>query len=102
MALSVDKRYNLNGFILDKDKAFIEANIKGIREISNNIFEVTPANEYRLDLISFEIYNTVQLKWLLIYVNDIVDISELGTGKQLVFPLLRDVTTIALRQLEVQ
>jgi hypothetical protein len=73
------------------DKSFIQANIKKLKDLSYNVYIITPGYVRRLDLISYQLYNTVKLKWILIYVNDIVDLSVLEYGYKLKYPGMKDI-----------
>lgn len=100
--MALDKRFNVASFIVTPDKAFINANIKELRRISNNIHVIKPEQEFRLDLISFDLFDTVNLKWVLIYVNDIFDVSDVLSGRELKHPSFSEFLSFLLRTLEEQ
>ena len=84
-----DSRYNLDNFISDKDKSFISANLQSLKDSATNVFTVSPGLTYRLDLIADLLYGNVSLKWVLIYVNDIIDISVVEHGYVMHYPDLK-------------
>jgi len=86
MALGNEERFNVENFILDPDKGFIGANIKSLKSEATNVYAVEAQYEYRLDLISNLLYNTVHMKWLLIYVNEIHSLEDIVAGKVLRYP----------------
>lgn len=49
--------------VLGKDKSFIKANIKELKKADFSYYVVKAGDERRLDIISGNIYNTVDLKW---------------------------------------
>jgi hypothetical protein len=89
-----DSRFNLDSFIAGADKAFIQANIKTLKQLSTGVYVVPPMHAHRLDLISFTIYGTVAMKPYLIYVNDIVDLSMIKHGFKMLYPTINDILSI--------
>ena len=89
-----DSRYNIDNFIVALDKSFISANITRLKEVSTNVITVSPGLAHRLDLLSDLLYNTVALKWVLMYVNDVFDVSMVDFGFVLKYPSLRDILAV--------
>lgn len=85
-----DDRFNIDKFITDKDKAYIAANIKQLKERATSVYTIPSKNVRRLDLISYDLYGTVNLKWLLIYLNDIIDISVVEFGYRMRYVKIQD------------
>lgn len=95
-----DGRYGIGSFISYPDKSFIQANIKELKSQADLEYVIPPKNALRLDAISYELYGRVELKWLLIYINTIVDISQLKSGVRLKYISLDKFTGYLLRTLE--
>lgn len=54
---------------------------------SDTFFEVTKAEEHRLDLVSLKVYGTRHLYWIIAYANKMVDpFAESIVGKKLRIP----------------
>lgn len=85
-----DDRFNVDKFITDKDKSFISANIRDLKQRTTSVYTVPSKNVKRLDLISYDLYGTVNLKWILLYLNDIVDVSVLEFGYRLRYVKMQD------------
>ena len=89
-----ESRFNIGNFIKGVDKAFIQANIKKLKEVSTSVYIIPPMYTHRMDLLSNFLYRTTELKWLLLYVNDIVDISEVRIGYKLYYPEIQDILAV--------
>jgi hypothetical protein len=89
-----DKRYDLNSFIVDADKSFIQANIKALKEKATGVYIVPPMHAHRLDLISNTIYGTVKMKPYLLYVNDIIDVSVVEHGFKMLYPPIKSILAV--------
>lgn len=78
--------YNISNFIINPDQGFIAANIKDLIAACDKVVMVTPSTEYRPDLVSQNIYGTVELKWLLMYVNKLCGLVQFTSGLVLKYP----------------
>lgn len=87
-------RFSPDKFIVDVSTSFIQANIKSLKDVSTFVYVIPPRAEYRLDIISNDIYGTTELKWLLMYVNGIIDVSVLTFGYKLSYPSIQDVVSV--------
>jgi hypothetical protein len=87
-------RFDLENVIADKDLAFIQANLIKLKELSTSVYVIPPSQTHRLDLISYTIYGTVNMKHYLMYVNDLIDLSVLEFGYKLKYPALKDILMI--------
>lgn len=96
----MSSRYSVSNLIVDPDKAFIEANIKELKRLAKRSYTIPDEEQYRLDLISNSIYGVIDLKWFLLYVNDIIDISVLKSGVIIKYLPLEDVLTAILKSME--
>lgn len=57
------------------------------RALDDVKYLITKDREFKADLISYDVYNTTELEWLVLMYNNIVDINEeLITGKYLELP----------------
>ena len=55
-------------------------------------FKILPKHAGRLDLISFDAYNSVQYWWIIAKINAIINpITEITAGKIIAIPLLTDI-----------
>ena len=90
----------LDSFILDDDKSFISAHIKVLREKATLLYTVPAGYDYRLDLVSNDLYGTPHLKWLLIYVNRICDVSVVVEGAVLSYCSYSDYASVLMRASE--
>jgi len=89
-----DTRFNLDSFIVDKDKSFIQANIKQLKNRVLGVYIVPPKHAHRMDLISHFLYGTIAMKPYLMYINDIVDMSVVEHGFKLRYPSMRDILAL--------
>lgn len=96
----MSSRFNIENLIVDVDKSFIAANIKELKELATYSYPIKSNEEYRMDLISYSIYNTVKLKWLLIYVNDMIDLSVLKADTIIKYVALEDFMSYLLKSME--
>ncbi len=94
--------FKISNFIAEDSGAFISANIKDLKSAANNIYIVQSEHVRRLDLISYYLFRTVDLKWLLIYVNGIKDIDEIVEGQSLKYPSISDVIKYMMRSMEAR
>jgi len=92
--------FRIGNFIPASNGSFISANIKELKAVANNTYIVPPSHARRLDLISHTLFHTVDLKWLLIYVNGIKDIDEVSEGYALKYPSMSDVIKYMMRSME--
>lgn len=95
-----DARFNLDKFIIGKDKSFIQAHIKQLKDKATKVYIVTPGTVGRLDLISYALYGTTELKWVLIYVNDIIDISVIKYGYKMKYVAMEEITKLLFETTE--
>jgi hypothetical protein len=89
-----DSRFNIDNFIVGVDNSFISANLKRLKEVSTSTYVIPPRHACRLDLISNLIYGSVNMKALLIYVNDIFDVSVVKHGYKLKYPQIKDILSV--------
>lgn len=94
--------FALKNFISDPDGAFVSANTKELKDKAYQTYVVSASEARRLDLVSYKIYKTVDLKWLLIYVNDIYDLDLVTEGFVLKYPRLTDVISYMMRSMEAR
>ena len=84
---------------------FIEYNESGADFVNSEIVErvrklqlsgeyVVTAEAGRLDLISFRIYGTVSLWWIIALYNRIVDFSEVSSGVRIKYPSIADINNL--------
>jgi len=92
----------IDNFVVRLHGSFIDANIKHLRDVSYQTYVVSNSEAYRADLLSYAIYRTVQLKWLLLYVNSIIDISMLKEGFVLKYPAFSEVIAALTKTLEAK
>lgn len=97
-----DKRYSIENLISYPDKSFIQANIKDLVSDNNADYVIPSQQEFRLDLISYKLYGLVELKWLLIYVNNIIDLSQLKAGEIIKYPTFDEYIQFLLKTFEEQ
>ena len=81
-------KLSLENFILSKDKSFIHLYLGDLKNQSSGRYVIPYSKQYRLDLISYDIYSTVTLKWIILVINNIYEISELTFGKELIYPTI--------------
>ena len=86
----------------DKKKFYSKSNLDGTIEFDyldtelpymdldiTRQFTVKQYNEFRADIISYEVYETTELWWLILLANDILDpFDELYSGRTLDIPSL--------------
>lgn len=48
--------------------------------------EITKQEQYRIDLISKNLYDSYDYYWILLAINDFKDISQLAAGEKLAYP----------------
>lgn len=82
------KKVNIEGSVefdfLDSELPFMDLKI-------TRQFKIKGYNQFRADLISYEIYETPDVWWLILLANDIVDpFEELYMGRVLDIPSLSD------------
>lgn len=53
---------------------------------SEKVMLITPGNEYRPDLVSFDVYGTVDLWWRIMEVNAIYDVFDFKSGMTIILP----------------
>ena len=94
------KKYKIENIILDKDKSFVEANIKNLKNLLYYSYIVGVSDARRLDLISERLYNTVDLKWLVLYLNEISDVSDVSEGRIIKYCSYRDYVSSMLEVME--
>lgn len=95
-----DSRFNLDKFIVGADKSFIQAHIKTLKEKATKTYIVQPANVGRLDLISYALYGTTELKWVLLYCNDIIDISVVKYGYKMKYVAMEEIMKLLFETTE--
>lgn len=90
--------------LLDRHSFYRKVRVDGIRELDllsgklpqfdfsrYSNFIVTQASEGRPDLISQRVYDTVELWWLILLANDIIDpFDELYVGRRLKIPQINE------------
>ena len=80
------EKLSLERFILDEDKSYVHLYLGDLKKTSSGRYIIPLSREYRLDLISYDIYGTVELKWVLMVINDIYSIGDLVYGLELKYP----------------
>ena len=64
------------------------------RQLDDIAYQITDADAYRIDLISYSVYNKADLGWVILQYNNIVDImEELSPGKIILLPSSQRVLT---------
>jgi len=87
-------RFNIRRFVEYKDNLFDFINSQFLIELNKlSVFgqKQVVAEESRPDLLSYNIYGTTDLWWILLYYNNLVSPTDLKYGMIIKYPSLEDV-----------
>lgn len=90
-------RFSIDNFTIDG--AFIHMNIAKLKSLTMQVYTVPQYEATRMDLIAYTIYQNIELKALLIAINDIVDLGVVQFGYKLRYPAIGDIVR-ALNEVE--
>lgn len=85
-------RFNIGNFTVDG--TFVHLNLDRLKSLPMKTYIVPPSEATRPDLIADTIYRNVELKSMLLAINNIVDLQQLGFGFKLKYPEIKDIITV--------
>ena len=96
-AYESDIRYDLAKFLRQENDNYDPMTsqfLYSLKELTSAGQITVTVEEFRPDLLSYNVYNSCQYWWILLAYNNIIDVRDLIAGKILLYPSVSDIESI--------